>query len=261
MKKAISASLFSALAFWPLYAPAAALPTPFVGPLTISWTCTSTNLFDAPQYSGEGKTNITGTGSAKTTNVTQIYRYSTSISPLETAGFLGLLENSLSNTFPAGSRLVYVSGGGTTNSVFVTDKSGTNSIADISAIFAVGSTNDVSTGSDTTVQKTTKNSLTSSSASGLRSGNQAIILKYDDSDKTTKDGTTTSFKFVGKSTYSRSGSSTTSTNGIITEKVSETFTVTGIGYGTIRGKACLLEGSITGSAAGTETRKVEDSDN
>src|SRR5580692_10164181 len=106
MKTSSFPAMVIALALMAIDATASPLPSAFHGPLTITWSLSQQKLDDAPQYSGSGKTNITGTGSAKTTNVVQVYHYSVATSPFVTADFLKLLANSLNATFPGGSKLI-----------------------------------------------------------------------------------------------------------------------------------------------------------
>lgn len=251
MKKFLFSAMFSAFALMAFDAAATPLPTPIIGPATIDWTVHQQKLNSVPEYTGNGKTNVAGTGKSKATNVVQIYNSSFTTTTLDNAGILDLLENSLNTTFPAGTKLVTDGA-----DLFVVDHTGTNEIADISSIVTVTTTNAVTLGSDKTTQ-TSNESGTSNAASGAVSGDQGVIVNYDDSGLTTHDGTTTTFMFLGVSVFSETGSSTTSPASLTTEVVKGTesgkFTVTGTGYGNIRGQASLIQGTIMGTPAGTYT--------
>jgi len=244
MKKSLFSAIFSVFALMTL--DATATPIPFInGPVTINWTVNQQKLDNTAEYAGNGKTNFTGSGKSKATNVVQVYKSSFTTNTINNAGILALLENSLKTTFPAGAKLAT---DGT--DLYVVDHTGTNAIADITSIVTVTTSDAVISALDTTTTTLTK-SGTTGSAVGTGSGSQAVIVMYDDSALTTADGTTTTFKFVGVSAFTQKGSSTTSTTGFVTGKESGTFTVHGVGYGSIRGQASLIQGTIFGMPSGT----------
>jgi len=251
MKKSLFSAMFSAVALIALQATAAPI-SPIHGPLTIEWTINQQNLDHVPKYAGNGKTSVSGAGASKATNVLQIYQYSFTTTPFKNTSFLHLLENSLNTNFPTGTKLATDGA-----SVYVTDSTGTNSIVDITPVLTVTSTNGVISGLDTTTQ-TYKKSGTSATDLGTSSGNQVIILNYDDSALTTADGTFTTFTFLGVSAFTRSGSSKTSTNGVVTGSESGSFTIKGNGYGNIRGTGSIIEGTILGSPSGTYSENIGD---
>jgi LysM repeat protein len=154
----------------------------------------------------------------------------------------------MNTKFPSGSKLVYADG---TNVLFVVSSSGTV-VTDTFLVFLAGTTNSAENSSTTDVRTTTK-SGTAFSGSGSGNGTEGIIMKYDDSALTTADGTVTSFRFVGISAYTHSGSTTSANE--TTYKISEagTFTITGVGYGIIRGKASTMSGTMKASPAGIYT--------
>jgi hypothetical protein len=151
----------------------------------------------------------------------------------------------LKTTFPAGTKLATDGA-----NLYVVDSTGTNVIADITSIVTLTTTNEVISGLETSTT-TSKKSGTNSTAVGTSSGSQVVIVKYDDSALKTTDGTTTTFTFIGVSAFTDSGSSTTSTNDVLTGKESGSFTIHGDGYGNIRDQASIIEGTIVGSPAGT----------
>jgi hypothetical protein len=251
MKKLLFSATFGAMAL--LTVPhATAIPlSPIHGPLTISWTINQQLLNAAPKYPEPGKTNITGTATSKTTNVLEILTSSFTTTPFNDASLLALLANSFDTNFPAGTQLVTDG-----NTLYVADHTGTNEILDISTVLTVTGTNKVMAGLDTEVQTTTKAGTTRTSV-GTSSGNQFIIVSYSDAGLTTKDGTTTTFQFVGVSAFSRKGSSSVSTNDVIKVTDSGSFKITGSGAGSIRGTNSVIEGTILGTPKGTETIRIQ----
>jgi hypothetical protein len=244
MKKSLFSAMFSAFALMALQATATPVPS-IHGPLTIDWTLNQQKIFDAAEYAGSGKTSVSGSGTSKATNVLQIYKYSSTTVAFNNAKLLDLLENSLKTTFPAGTKLATDGA-----NLYVVDSTGTNVIADITSIVTLTTTNEVISGLETSTT-TSKKSGTNSTAVGTSSGSQVVIVKYDDSALKTTDGTTTTFTFIGVSAFTDSGSSTTSTNDVLTGKESGSFTIHGDGYGNIRDQASIIEGTIVGSPAGT----------
>lgn len=230
-----------------VHATASPLPTKIHGPLTIAWTISQQKLDAAEKYPGNGKTNITGSATSKSTNVLQVFTSSFTTVPFNNASLLELLANSLNTTFPTGTELVTDG-----SKLYVVDHTGTNEIADISSILTVTTTNSVVSGLDTRTQTYTKSGA-SSSAVGTSSGNQFIIVNYNDAGLGAKDGTTTTFQFFGVSASTGKLSEMVSTNEVITIKESGSLKITGSGYGSIRGETSIIGGTISGTPAGTET--------
>jgi hypothetical protein len=210
--------------------------------VTINWTVEQQRLDDAAQYPGAGKTNYLGSGKNRETNVLQNYKFTFTSVNYNNAQILSLLANSLNTNFPAGTKLE--TDGST---LFVVE--GTNFI-DISSVVTATTMDPIRSGLDSTVT-TSKASGSTSSSKGNDTGKQIIIVNYDDSGTTTKDGTTTTFTFVGESAFTDSGSSTTSTNFVVNGKESGSFTVHGVGYGSIRNTPSNIQGTIVGAASGT----------
>ena len=230
---------------------ATATPIPVVhGALTITWSIQQQDLASSPQYPGLGKTNITGPATGKTTNVLQIYKSSYTTTTFKNADFISLVANSLKTNFPATSKLVTDG-----NNVYLVDSTGTNSIANVALVLTVASSNQVTSGMDTVTEKLTKSGETGT-ANGTSSGNQIIILKYDDSALVTADGTTSTFEFIGESASTHKGSSTTGTNNVVSVTTSGSFTIKGLGFGTVRGKASNIQGTIMGTPAGKYTLQI-----
>ncbi len=247
MKKFLFSTLVSATTLTGIYASATPLPSTIVGPLTFSWTLTTAKLVNSPKYPGAGKSTVTGSGFGMTTNILQVYTSSDTTTPgFGNANFLELLSNSFGIAFPTGSKLL--TDGGT--NVFVVDHTGTNVIVDASSVLTVTPSNSVSSGVDT-VTTAIKYSSTNSTRVQSQSGSQFIVINYDDSAKPTSDSTKTIFEFVGLSASSSKSTETTSnTNDVL--KASGTFTVHGFGSGTLRGRDYLIQGTIMGTASGTE---------
>jgi hypothetical protein len=153
-------------------------------------------------------------------------------------------------TFPAGTKLL--TDGGT--NVFVADHTGTNLLVDVSTVLTVSLSNNISSGVRT-VTDAIKISSTNSTDVQTHSGSEFVVLNYDDSGMKTTDGTTTTFEFVGMSASSSKSTETQSnTNDVL--KASGNFTVHGFGSGTIRGQEHLIQGTIMGTASGTENTLI-----
>jgi hypothetical protein len=208
--------------------------------VTFKWTVAQQVLSDHPQYSGNGLT----TTSKSATNIIQNYKWTYSTSKIGNVQILDLLENSLSQTFPAGTKLVTDG-----QTIYVTDSTGTNIIQNISSIVTVTSADKVTFGLDDT-KVTIGKKGTTGTGNVTKSGAEVVTLNYNDSG-TSKDGTTTAFTFVGESIYSVSGSSTESTNSTVSGKVSGNFVISGFGYGMIRGTNSNFEGTVAGFPAGS----------
>ncbi len=247
MKTSLLSAIFSAIALIAFDATAAPLPSYLPhAPITIDWTINQQVLSHTNVYAGNGKTNITGTaGAGKTTNVLQIYRSTFKTLTYSSASILDLLSNSLNTNFPAHTKLVWAGG-----SLFVTDHTGTNVIVDITKVLTVSVPDQVDSALQTTVQ-TYKKTGTNSTSSSTGSGNQVILVKYDDSALTAGDGTKTTFTFVGVSAYTESGSSAISIHDIETGSEAESFALHGVGYGTIRDQPSVIQGTIIGSPSGS----------
>jgi hypothetical protein len=249
MKNSLFSAVFSTLALVALQTTATPLPTPINGPVTIAWTIDQQNLDDMAKYPGDGKTSVSGSGANKATNVLQIYTDSFKTISFNNASLLKLLANSLNTTpFPATTKLVTDG-----SALYVVDHTGTNVIASITNVVTVAPpTNlnaEVTSGVDTTIQTSKKTGYSETAVEG-GSGNQFLIVSYDDSGLTTTDGTTTTFTFYGISAFTRSGSSTLSDE-TVTVKEKGSFTIHGQGYGTIRGTNSIISGTIVGSPSGT----------
>jgi hypothetical protein len=253
MKISLFSALVSAAVLTGLHASATPLPTTIVGPLTINWTLLTAKLVESPKYPAPGKTTVTGSGFARTTNILQVYTSSDTSTPgFGNANFLGLLANSLGMTFPAGTKLVTDGNGG----VYVVDHTGTNQIVDsatVAKVITVSLENDISSGVRT-VTEAIKFSSTNTTSVQTHAGSQFVTLNYDDSALQTTDGTKTTFQFIGISASSSKSTETTSSasaNDVV--KGSGSFTIHGYGSGTIRDQNHLIQGTIMGTPSGTET--------
>jgi hypothetical protein len=251
MKKLLFSAMIPAFALMTFHAMATPI-TPLHGPVTITWTVSEQNKDDVPVYSGDGKTNITGVGANKATNVLQVdnYTISSANGNFGNAQLLNLLANSFNVKFPAGTHLVTDGA-----ALFVVDSTGTNEIVETSTVLTLTVTNSFRGGSDT-ITTTTKASGATRVDDVTGSGDETIIVSYNDSKLVTADGTTSTFEFVGQSSFARTATSTTSNKDVFTVKESGFFTVTGAGFGVIRAKDANIKGTIAGSIAGTETVDV-----
>ncbi|HUD47174.1 MAG TPA: hypothetical protein VMR33_10110 [Candidatus Baltobacteraceae bacterium] len=247
MKTKLISAIVSAIVLTAFHAAAGALPSYVHGTVTVNWTVDQQKLDDVAKYPGTGMTTVTGSGSSKTTNVVQVYKDTFATYAFTSADLLALLENSLDTNFPAGAKLV--SDG---SNLYVTDSTGTNEIAKISSVISVTTVGAVNSGLDT-IRQTYKESGTNSSAASTGSGSRAIIVNYDDSALTPKDGTTTKFEYVGISAFTSSGSETTSTKSVLTVHGSGTLTIHGTGYGTIQNTPSIISGTVMASPAGSYT--------
>ena len=245
MKKLLFSAVFSACALMAVHVTATPIPSPIHGPLTIAWTINQQKLDDAPEYAGNGKTNVSGSGANKATNVLQINKFTFTTASFNNADLLDLLANSLNTNFPAGTKLATDG-----SNLYVVDSAGTNVIAVISSVVTVTATNSVLSGLDTTIH-TSKKSGNTDTAVGTASGSQFVVVSYNDSGLTTTYGSTSTFQFFGVSAFTRSGASATSTNDVLTGKESGSFTIKGSGSGTIRGTNSIIGGTIIGSPSGT----------
>lgn len=229
-------------------ATATPLPTGIYGPLTFNWSLLTTNLVDAPRYSGAGKTNVTGNAADKTTNIVQVSTWSSKSTPsFGNANFLELLANSLDTTFPAGAKLIIDN----STDVYVVDHTGTNVITNATAVLTITTTNEIQSGVSTLTQ-TLKSNYMNETIVASRSRTSIVTIKYDDSGLPTTDGTTSNFKFFGTSTGSGKSTETISAGGLIKVTGSQSYTVHGVGSGTIRGVDYIIQGTIMGQPSGTE---------
>ncbi len=131
MKISLFSALVSATILTGLNVSADPVPATIFGPVTFNWTLTTAKLVDSLKYPAPGKSTVTGSGFAKTTNILQVYTSSdTTTHGSGNANFLDLLANSLGTNFPAGTKLVTDGNG----AVFVVDHTGTNQIVDSATV-------------------------------------------------------------------------------------------------------------------------------
>jgi hypothetical protein len=251
MKKVLLSSMMAAFALASLEATATPLPTPFRGPITISWTILTTNAndYDKPVFPDGGKKTVTGKGENKATNIFQIFSYASESYAFNNTTLLDLLSNSLQTTFPAGTHLIWGPG-----DLVVVDSTGTNQIVsdeDLASILTVSNGDTVITGSKSVTTNTTSLATTISTTGG-GSGTQGIAIKYDDSAVAGLDAYST-FKFLGRSSLQSSSAETEIVGKKITDTIADQFLITGYGYGKILGKPAIISGTIKGSLSGSET--------
>lgn len=178
-------------------------------------------------------TNHTSTS----TNIIVTRKWSTTNDVLATADILNLLTNSFATSFPAGAQLS-VNG----NRFFVLDKTGTNILLDVSSVFSITLGGRLENTLTTRITTKTNGGSTISGNTTADLVSTATIT-YDDSSRSTADGTHTSFQI----------------HGIWDTKLSENlatifstaqFTFTGSGDGNLRGHYMVLDSQITGKGSG-----------
>jgi hypothetical protein len=247
MKKLLTSTIFSAFALMALHTTASQLPATH-GPVSIQWTISQQKLDGEAKYAGNGKTSISGVGDHKTTNVLQIYSFTSTAVPFGNSSLLALLENSLNTTFPDGTKLVW-----TGTYLAVVDENGTNVIdqAEVDSVISVTTTNEILDGLRVTAESFKASGKTGTSTQS-GAATQVLIVNYNDTGLTTTDGTTSNFKFIGLSAYTYSAFAKLSKD-VITTSGSDSFTVHGVGYGLIRNINSTITGTIVGSASGTES--------
>ena len=205
-----------------------------VGPLTITWKVAQQGVMSPPTLS----TNHT----TKETNVVSKYKSTITTSIFTDADLLALLTNSFKTNLAKTDKLVTDG-----ENVYVVDSKGSNVVLDISSVVSVTFETSVYSGAETETVSYQKTNTTTS-AIGTDSGISYVKLNYDDSTMITN-GTATTFHFDG---VSMSAIDFSTTNGYITEQLSENFSVQGVGNGTIQGTGSVIWGTITGSSKGTE---------
>ena len=226
-------SLFALSLTAALRASAAALTQS--GALAIDWTVTQESNGGNFVH---GVTNKTAT----TTNIVNTYRATSTNETLNTAAVLKLLANSFNTSFPAGSRLVMGNNNSLQNALYVTDKTGTNVVLDVSSVVSLEYGTNAYSYVQTTQDKVTKQG-TAFAGSITEQTIQFLTIHYDDSANTTTDGTHTVFNFSGVMTQSRS-------ENFKTERSSAMFMMSGAGQGAIRGKPSVMQGTVKGTITG-----------
>jgi hypothetical protein len=239
MKEILFSALCTAIAMFASNARAQTLTSK--GTVSFSWT-----VYQQKTSTNYSLTNHTGTTVVSTTSV------KAKSFTLSNASIIALLANSFDTTFPAGSKLVFSESGGPIGSIYLVDKTGTNVVQDISSVVSATSPGDVGGYLSTTTDndETTETNYTTR-ASGTYA--EYVTFNYDDSAQATADGTQSVFVFNGISKGSQSYNSTEPvTNSTPTTTATErvSFTVTGVGYGTIRGTNSVISGTVLGSCSG-----------
>ena len=231
MKNVSLLALVSTLALAALNATATSLS--FVGPVTIDWTV---------YQQGSSTTSSNKTHTSKSTNVVFMYKGTFTSSSFANADLLKLLENSFNTTFPKLTRLATDG-----YALYVVDKTGSNIVLDISSVVSVQFQNSVYKYNETDSQTMKGSTSTYSDMYSDPEEISYVALQYNDSSKTTADGTHTVFAFDGLSTSQYSGTEATGTAG----KSQTSFKLPGAGNGTIHGINSVVGGTVSGSATGT----------
>jgi hypothetical protein len=211
---------------------------PNSGPIKLKILATAQSLFHAMVSS---KTNSTAT----TTNVTTVFKSTTTNTIIQNADFLRLIENSFNTNLPDGAQLVASGNNFSFLGLYVADSTGSNVVLDLSSNVFIGVFADEQS-VDTEVRAgiaTTSSSGTSVSVRVNDTATSTVILGYDDSGLVTKDGTHTKFQITCLSVRKSSG-------GLLFGPIKEKFSLSGVGYGTIRGQGVILQGEATASVSG-----------
>jgi hypothetical protein len=207
------------------------------GPVTLKLMATAQALDNATVTD---KTNST----SSSTVVTTVSKSTVTNFMMQSADLLTLLENSFNTTFPSGSQLV-VTRTGAFLRLMIVDSTGTNIVLDLSSNLFVGTVfgeQPVHTGSQTMISKT-GNSGTAISANAVDAFTEVVVLGYDDTGLTTKDGTHT--KFQVNCLLVRKSSSN-----LVTQQIKDSVKFQGNGTGTIRDQNVILQGSGSATISG-----------
>jgi hypothetical protein len=227
MKKLLMALAISVFTFSAAHA--VVLFTP-VGPVTFKL---SAIVQETPFQQVGGKTNQ----SATSTNITSMFKATTSKTSFDSGDMLALLANSFNTNFPAGSKVAMRFA-----KLVVVDSSGTNIIFDPNAVVSFQLDEDLISG--------TESQLIAENSSGTQESgtlsevfNCSMTMSYDDTLNTTHDGTHTKFGFKGFYTMKFSEI-------LKTGLIKTTSEFEGTGGGPVRGIPTILTGKISGKASG-----------
>ena len=198
-----------------------------LGSFVVNLTVTQQSLVEAES----SRTNITATS----TNVTTVTQSTTTNTVINNAKLLKMLANSFNTNFPANATLRLDVGGAV---VAV----GTNVILNVNSVLTLNPTGATSLQAATATQAekhTHTVNATTLRVSGLITS--LGTLTYDDSSRTTADGTTTKFTVTGFTT-AREALSLSTINTVSKATISVASTVTGAGVGIISGKEAVIRG-------------------
>jgi hypothetical protein len=179
------------------------------------------------------------------TNVTQVFKSTTTNFTLNAASLLALIGNSFQTNFPAGCQLLLVANNQPVYTFVVSDTTGTNVGFDPRAVLTatfLSNTSFVASGTETLTQPI--------APPGNQAGTIAQTLTtvlsftYDDSGQSTTDGTHSQFTWVA---LVRGKFSLDLANGFETENVTMDITGSGIYRGLF---AAIFSGSVHGKVAG-----------
>jgi hypothetical protein len=185
--------------------------------------------------------------SSTVTNITTVYKSSVTNFGINSDYLVRLLENSFNTTFESGAKLAMSSGSGF-HFFYVADSTGTNILMDLSTNLFIGSMSGEQTQNSGTELATTTLSGTGTTTGGsdVETYTETVLVVYDDTGLTTKDGTHSKFQLncvlVRKLFLN-----------LATQKIRETVKLQGAGYGTIRDKSVQLEGSMMATLSGLQS--------
>jgi hypothetical protein len=245
MKKFLSSTTVQAIALMALIATAApstatALPSPGVGPLTVSW-----KVSQGPPYLENTATNTIIKKGTKIvgTNYITTFKSTVKTSSFDNAALLALLSHSFGTPFTNNGDALAISA---ENQVFVVN--GTNVVMNVGAVVRVALSGTVDSGAGSyteTVEEAGTNGATKTTYKGSETQNASsyVTVTYNDTSMIT-DGTGSSFTFAGVS-MTAFDATLNKTNGILS--YTENFTLSdGAGTGSIRGTNSIITGNVTG---------------
>jgi hypothetical protein len=209
---------------------AAILFTP-VGPVTLKLEAI---VQETPFTLTGSKTNQSKTA----TNITQMLKATTTMTPFSSADMLALLANSFNTNFPAGAQI-----GMRFGALFVVDSTGTNIILTPTGVISFQFEEDLTSATETAVQ-TENGSGTQTSGNLAETFTCSAVMTYDDTLNTPTDGTHTKFAFKGLYTVKYA-------ENLKSRLVKTTSEFQGTGGGPVRNVQTILTGTISGKATGT----------
>ena len=181
---------------------------------------------------------------ANQTTTVQISKSTVITTPVDSTTLLRLLENSLNTNFPSGARLTVTLDGVQNLSIYVADNGGRSIWGPGTNLFIsmMAGEKPVHVGQQTTTS-ILNDAGESFSGTATETFTQTVVLGYDDSGLTTRDGTHTRFQV----------------NCLVTDKVTTnlgkgelhaTLKMQGAGYGVIQNRDVILQGTASAAISG-----------
>jgi len=231
MKKILAAIVISIFA---LSAARSASAFTSLGPVMVNL---STINSEAAFYITRGKTN----SSHVLTNIVLMVESVPTQTHFDGAALLALLANSYNTNFPVGSQIgMDLNLGG----IFVLDRTGTNILFAPSGVISFQFEENFISGTKITERIAEYASRTNVSGTVVETAIASAIMNYDDTFKTTADGTHTRFAFKGLYTV-------TKTQNLKARTLQAILQFQGTGGGPVRDVPTVLTGTISGKRAGS----------